>query len=195
MNRIFTAILLAAPLLLGACSSTDFAPASTGPNYAQLGTIRLNAASVQVVNEYNARGTAPNVEQFLDVTPAQAINDWAKQTLIAGSNSGSVQVKIKDASVISRQLGKIGGVTGYFTKQQSEELVAHVAVEIVGEQRDLRWNGIATVEASALQTIPEGITPEVRKGYEKALVNKLVTQFATNANAAIRQHLAPMVLR
>ena len=193
MNRILAVAMLA--VMLTACSSTDFAPASTAPNYARLGTIRMNAADIQVVNDYNARGTAPNVEQFMDPAPAQAIADWAKQTLIAGGSSGYVQVRIKDASVVSRQLGKIGGVSGYFTKQQNEELVAHISVEISGEQRDLRFNGAVTVEASALQTIPEDVTPEVRKGYEKALINKLITQFATNANTGVRQHLTQMVLR
>lgn len=179
---------------LAACSSTSFAPVSQPVNYARIDTIRLNAAKVDVVSDYTPRNTAPNVEQFMDPNPAGEIANWTKQSLIASGNTGYVQVHIKDASVISRQLGKIGGMQGYFTKQQSEELVAHISVEIVGEQRDKLFNGVTTVEASQLMTIPEDATPDVRKGFERDLINKLMTQFATNADRGVRQHLTPMVI-
>ena len=185
-------VLLFATLALTACSSTEFPPARQPVDYARF-AVRLNAASVEVVNDYQPRGSAPNIDHLMDYPPAQAISDWSHQALTAQGASGYVQVHIKDASVVTRQLGKIGGVEGYFTKEQAEELVAHVSVEINGDQRDQKFQGSVTVEASALQTVPEDASPAVRKGIERQLVDKLMEQFAGKAQLGIRQHLGPLV--
>ena len=194
-NRLAKFAATAALLTLtAACSSTTVVPAASAIDYRQFQSIRFNAAQVQVINDYQPRGSAPNIDHLMDQNPAQAVTQWANANLRANGGNGYVQVHIKDASVVSQQLGKIGGVEGYFTKQQGEQLVAHVSVEIDGDQSDLRFHGYTTVEASQLLTVPEDATVTQRKAIEQQLVNKLMTQFISRAQAGILDHLHPMMM-
>lgn len=195
-TKTILAAMLMAPIFaasLTACSSTDY-PRPVAPiDWRQFKSIRFNAAQVQVVNEYQSRGGAPNIDQLMERNPSQAVEEWANGTLRAGGTSGYVQVRIKDASVITRDLEKIGGVQGYFTKQQDEELVAHLSVEISGDQRDIGFNGYTSIEASQLMTVPENATKAQRQAIEQELVNRLITQFAQKAEQGILTHLHPMI--
>ena len=188
------AALLSLALVTAACSSTEYPPQVSAIDYRNFQSIRFNAARIDVVSDYQPRGSAPNIDHLMDTSPSQAVNDWARNNLRAGGTSGYVQVRIKDASVISRELPRITGIQGHFTKQQAEELVAHLSVEITGDQQDLRFNGYTSVEASQLITIPDESTVAQRKAIEAQLMNRLMTDFINKAQAGILAHLNPMVM-
>lgn len=188
----FTAIAAILVAVAG-CSSTSYAPEARTLDYRQFQSIRFNAAQVQVINDYQPRGSAPNIDHLMDQNPAQAVTQWANSNLRADGTTGYVQVHIKDASVVSQVLGRIGGVQGYFTKQQAEQLVAHVSVQIDGTQPGVRFNGYTTIEASQLMTVPDEATVSERKAIEQQLINKLMTLFVANAQAGILGHLSPMI--
>lgn len=194
MNYCVRTVALSLILLIAACSSTDYPPQVSAIDYRKFQSIQFNAARVDVVSEYQPRGSAPNIDHLMDVNPSQAVNEWARTNLRANGSSGYVQVRIKDASVITRDLPQIGGIQGSFTKQQAEELVAHVSADISGENRDLRFNGYARAEASARITVPEQATVAQRKAIEQQLMNTLMNGFIQNAQGAILSHLSPIVM-
>jgi hypothetical protein len=130
----------------------------------------------------------------MEKNPQAAVVEWARGRLRANGDNGYVQFRIKDASVITRMLETEGGVSGYFTREQSEELVAHLSVEISGEQRDKKFNGYTTVEASQILTVPEKASKQERQAIERDLINKLMIQFNDKALAGISQHLNPLLI-
>lgn len=192
-RRLATCLALALLAVTAACSSTDYPRQVSTLDYRKFQSIRFNAGRVDVISEYQPRGSAPNIDHLMDVSPSQAVNEWARNNLRANGSNGYVQVRIKDASVITRDLPKIGGIQGHFTKQQAEELVANLVVEISGSQPDLRFSGYATANASKLATVPEDATPAQRKAIEQQMLNELMSNFIAQAQSSILSHLSPMI--
>lgn len=195
MKPVTRILGIAALALATACSTAPITQHTSGPNYSVQAPIRLNAVKIEVVSEYTPRGSAPSIDHMMDRNPQSALVEWAKGRLRASGTSGYVQVKLKDASVTSRMLETEGGISGYFTREQSEELVARLSVDISGDQRDENFNGYTTVEASQVTTVPEKATKAERTAIENDLVNKLIQQFNDKAESGIVQHLGPMVVQ
>jgi hypothetical protein len=195
MKPVIKVLGAVALLFVAACSHPTITQTTSGPNYAAQTPIRLNAVKIEVVSEYTPRGSAPGVDHMMDRSPQQALVEWAKGRLRASGTSGYVQVKVKDASVTSRMLETEGGISGYFTREQSEELVARLSVDISGDQRDQNFSGYTTVEASQVATVPEKSTKAERTAIENDLVNKLIQQFNEKAESGVVQHLGPMVVQ
>ncbi len=188
-------ILSAATLLfLVACSTGPQAP--TAPPLAQYGApLQLTVANIEMRQEYQPRMTAPSVDHLMSPSPTEALNDWAKARLVARGTAGFVAFTIKDASIISRILPRDTGLRSAFTRQQAEELVANVEVEISANNRDTGFSGFTTVRVSRLLTIPEGLTQDQRSAYDRVLIGQIMTEFNREAEAGIRQHLAPVLNR
>lgn len=191
-SKMKLAALAVALVVVAACSST-VVQQTQAVDYSREAPIKLNAVKIEVVSEYQPRGAAPSVDHMMDKNPQAAVVDWAKGRLRAAGQSGYVQVKIKDASVISRVLSTQEGVSGYFTREGAEELVARLEVDINGDQRDQMFNGYTTIEATQVLTVPEGASAAERKAVETDLINKLMAQFNSRAAEGIQKHLAPML--
>jgi len=187
------AFALALPLL-AACASSNVTSTTTA-DYSKAAPIRLNASKIEVVSEYTPRGSAPSVDHMMDKNPQQAMVEWAKARLRAAGSTGYTQVKIKDASVTSRVLEQEGGLSGYFTREQAEELVARLEVDITAENAEQNFNGYTTIQVSQVLTVPEHATKDERKAIERDLVNKLMDEFNTKAEGGIRQHLNTVLIQ
>jgi hypothetical protein len=145
--------------MLGACQTSLPPP----PRFADIALgneapIRLNVATVDVVDEYLPPLKAPNVDHEFPVKIATTAARWGDQRLRAVGNSGSVRVTIKDASAIATDLPKTSGLTGMFTNQQAVRYDARV--EMIVEIRDDHGFAVASAEAAATRsrTVPEDIT-------------------------------------
>ena len=170
MKRSLNLALVLLLPLLAACSGNEVTSTTNTLNYSKMAPVRLNAVKIEVVSEYTPRDSAPNIDHLMEKNPQQAVVDWAKGRLRASGSTGYVQVKIKDASVITRMLEVEGGISGYFTREQSEELVAHVSADISGDQRDSGFSGYTTVEASQVLTVPEKASKAERAAVERDLL-------------------------
>jgi len=126
MRALIIAVTL---LLLAACDHEPPAPPQqltfTGSQ------LRLNVARVDVVDDYKAPLHAPNIEHLVDIPPAQAVRQWAGARLAAAGSTGSLEVDIKDAGIVKKDLPKQkSGVEGWFTKEQTEEYDGTLAVDL-----------------------------------------------------------------
>ncbi|MGE3770352.1 MAG: hypothetical protein AB7G06_05300 [Bdellovibrionales bacterium] len=194
--KLITKFIFALALpLLAACASSNVTSETASVDYGKMAPIRLNASKIEVVSEYVPRGSAPSVDHMMDRNPQLALVDWAKGRLRAAGNSGYAQVKVKDASVTSRVLEQEGGISGYFTREQAEELVARLEVDITAENADQNFSGYTTIQVSQVLTVPEHATKDERKAIERDLVNKLMDEFNNKAETGIRQHLNTVLIQ
>lgn len=191
-NKLKAATLAVALVLVAACSST-VTPQTQTVDYSRQAPFKLNAVKIEVVSEYQPRGAAPSVDHMMDRNPQTALVDWAKGRLRAAGSNGYVQVKIKDASVTSRVLETEGGVSGYFTREGSEELVARLEVEISAENSGV--NAYTIIEATQILTVPEGSTAEERRAIDRDLINKLMVQFNQRAEDGINKNLYAVMVK
>src|SRR5437667_10992455 len=95
---LFSTLFLLVGLALTACSSTP--PTPIAPiAYTNATPIRLNAGSIEVVDQFKPPLAAPNVDHLFVQTPAAAVRAWAQGRLRAAGQSGAIRVTIVDASV------------------------------------------------------------------------------------------------
>jgi hypothetical protein len=91
--------------MVGACQT----PLPPPPTFAEItfaseAPIRLNVASVDVVDEYLPPLKPPNVDHEFPVKIATVAERWGRDRLRAVGAAGSVRVTIKDASAIATDL-------------------------------------------------------------------------------------------
>jgi hypothetical protein len=151
--------------LLGACERDAARPVFPDIRFTDRPPIRLDAASVEVVDQFRPSFKEPNVEHLFPVTPAQAAGNWARDRLQA-TNPGAprrVRFTIIDASVRETELPRTQGLRGAFTKDQAEryDASAEVQVDIMGPRGFAERT--VSAKASRSQTVPEGITPNQRE--------------------------------
>ncbi len=101
--------LLATILLLSACKAPPFtsleeAESAGSPVLVSL-PVRLNASPIKVLQIYEPPGRPPHVEDLFRLSPAEAIEQWAEQQLIASPGSEYVMnVEVLEASVVETEI-------------------------------------------------------------------------------------------
>ena len=102
------AIWVAGCVLLAGCA-TDSAPqAFTPPDYGYLPKLRLNVASLSVVDHAPA-GEPDDLAQNAPTPPRQALEQMARERLVAAGNSGSAVFTIDQASILGAGGGGLDG--------------------------------------------------------------------------------------
>ncbi len=186
---------LAALFILAACQSVPPVPPAepldiSGTPY------QLKVASIQVSKDYVSPHGPANVEYLADVPPAQAMKQWIAHRLVAAGQEGSLEITIKDASIVKKDLPKQKtGVEGFFTKEQTEEFDGTLIVEmkLYSGHRVLP---AAHIEASAYeaQTIREDADIPQRKAVYQRITAELIKQVNTQLDNNIRQYFANYVI-
>ncbi len=156
MRYIMAALTLS---FLAACTQAPVIPYEpldvSGPPY------RLNVASVNVVKDYISPKRLPNVEHLADVSPAQAVKKWAAERLIAGGSINTLEVDVKDASILRKDLPKkTSGIEGAFTTEQTEEYDGSLEVEIkIYNAGSVLPVAHLSVAAHQVMTLPDDAAP------------------------------------
>jgi hypothetical protein len=157
-------IALFTVILLAAC--TDAPPASVPPdlNFANLQPIQVNAASVDVVDNYKPPLQDPNIEHTFRLPTYVAAERLLRHQLVAAGTEHTLRAIIEDASVIRSELPQDKGFMSYFTSQQTERLQAKVLVrfELVDPKAPDIVLGHAEVVARREKTLTEGMSPAER---------------------------------
>lgn len=133
--------------------------------YGHLGTLRLDVARVEIVDEYQEPLRPPNVDHLFSTPPEQAMRRWANDRLSATGTPGRfARFVIQDAKVIETQLPRTPGLAGHFTTDQTQryDLTLSAAIEIREERGNFR-DGYATASASRSRTVREDITVNERE--------------------------------
>jgi hypothetical protein len=151
---------------LAGCQTTPAPARFPELTYAHLGVIKLDVDRVEIASEYQAPLRAPNVDHLFPVPPERAMRRWAQDRLAAaGSNTGRfARFVITDAKVTETNLPRSTGITGAFTKDQSQryDLSMSAAIEIREDRGNFR-SGYATASTSRSRTVREDISVNDRE--------------------------------
>ncbi len=128
--RLFSAAALSLTLILAACQEPAGIAPFSAPSFAQSTPIQLDVAIIEVIDEYQPPMKSPNVDQFFAVTPAEAVRSWARDRLRNVGGTRTLQVVIKDASVVQKNLPTAKGMQGAFRDDQAERYDARLEVEL-----------------------------------------------------------------
>ncbi|QJE74677.1 hypothetical protein HHL28_17865 [Aerophototrophica crusticola] len=188
MRRLLPALFV---LLAFAVPSLAQAP---GFGFADKGPIRLDVATIEVVEEYRPPLKDPNVEHLIPVTPTAAVKLWAQDRLKAVGSQGTARLVIRDASVVEQPLERTEGVRGWFTKDQTERYSGKISVELVVQQPAKGFNGAATAAASRSTTVREDVSLAEREKVMLELVRQLATDLDGQLDATIRANLFPVLV-
>jgi hypothetical protein len=90
------------PLLFAACSGDDESAVYPALRYTYLPPIRLNVASIEIVNRFVPTGISPDISQLAPVRPVDALRAMAEDRLQAFGTSGKAVFSIQDASLTRR---------------------------------------------------------------------------------------------
>lgn len=142
---------LSATLLLAACANGP-APYH-GNDYTALPPVRLNVSAILVDNAYLAPNTAPNVDQILSPTPAealqQAITQHYPQLMTARNNAIEARFTITDASIVQSPLAiPQEWVQRTFSQYPESRYDGHISLEATAAGSQTRRSGFAKVDVT-----------------------------------------------
>lgn len=155
--------------------------------------IYMKVSNIQVLEEYRSPGGPPNVEHLMPYTPADAMQLWVKQRLKASGGPHTMQVVIRDASVVEKQLPVEGGLTGMFKVQQDKEYHARLEVEfrIYGDASLSEAN--IKVVGERMLTLTEDVSPAQRQEQFALMIRDLMQVMNAELEKNIYQHLGAYV--
>jgi hypothetical protein len=192
LSMLMPAVVLAM-VLAGCQSSPPPVPQFDDIRFLNKTPIRIEAAAIDLRDEYKPSFQPPQVEHIFPVTPARAMGNWARDRLLATDPSSPrrVRVTILEAGVKETHLKKTEGLQASFTTQQSEryDATASMRVDLV----DARGFAERTVTGRAERTrsVPEDITPNDRDKMFYELTKQVMEDLDAELDRQIRANFVP----
>jgi len=142
--------------LLAGCTDVPQPQGSSSLSFTQTPPIELDVMRVDITEEYQPSLQPPHVEQFFPIPPMEAMKIWARDRIRPIGGDRTLEVIIKDASVVQKALPRTKGLEGVFTKDQADQYDVRLEVEmrIYGRQSALSESSIRVV-ATRSNTIGE----------------------------------------
>lgn len=158
-------------------------------SFASMPKIRIAAAEIRVVEQYEPPLKAPNVEHMFPNPPTKAVNQWVADRLQAAGTSGLLEVSIEDASVVEVPLPKTDGVRGFFTDDQSERYDAKLRVTF-RMYDGLKAASIAAGDVNVVhaRSINEKATIQDRERLFDEMMKEMMMQFNSESENRLRQY-------
>lgn len=183
------ASLLAVVFLLTGCAKELQKPGFSQISFAHLQPISLNVARIEVENRYVSPATRPNVEHEFPVSPAAVASNWARDRLRAVGQSGVARVVVRRASVVEVPLKRTTGVTGVFTRDQSERYDA--IIDMMVELRDAAGNVRVTAESTAKRSrsVSENVSLIEREKIWFEMTETMMSDLNTALENQVRIHM------
>jgi hypothetical protein len=183
------ASILAVVFLLTGCATEVQKPGFSQISLAHLQPISLNVARIEVENRYVSPATRPNVEHEFPVSPAAVASNWGRDRLRAVGQSGVARVVVRRASVVEVPLKRTTGVTGAFTRDQSERYDA--IIDMMVELRDADGNVRVTAESTAKRSrsVSENISLIEREKIWFEMTETMMSDLNTALENQVRIHM------
>lgn len=183
------ASILAVVLLLTGCATEVQKPGFSQISFAHLQPISLNVARIEVENRYVSPATRPNVEHEFPVSPAAVASNWGRDRLRAVGQSGVARVVVRRASVVEVPLKRTTGVTGAFTRDQSERYDA--IIDMMVELRDADGNVRVTAESTAKRSrsVSENVSLIEREKIWFEMTETMMSDLNTALENQVRIHM------
>ena len=183
------ASLIAVVFLLAGCATEVQKSGFPQISFAHLQPISLNVARIEMKNRYISPATRPNVEHEFPVSPAAVASNWGRDRLRAVGASGVARVIVRRASVIEVPLKRTTGVTGAFTRDQSERYEA--VIDMMVELRDATGNVRVTAESTAKRSrsVSENISLNDREKIWFEMTESMMADLNTALENQVRIHM------
>ena len=183
------ASILAVVFLLTGCATEVQKPGFSQISFAHLQPISLNVARIEVENRYVSPATRPNVEHEFPVSPAAVASNWGRDRLRAVGQSGVAWVVVRRASVVEVPLKRTTGVTGAFTRDQSERYDA--IIDMMVELRDADGNVRVTAESTAKRSrsVSENVSLIEREKIWFEMTETMMSDLNTALENQVRIHM------
>ncbi len=183
------ASILAVVFLLTGCATEVQKPGFSQISFAHLQPISLNVARIEVENRYVSPATRPNVEHEFPVSPAAVASNWGRDRLRAVGQSGVARVVVRRASVVEVPLKRTTGVTGAFTRDQSERYDA--IIDMMVELRDTDGNVRVTAESTAKRSrsVSENVSLIEREKIWFEMTETMMSDLNTALENQVRIHM------
>ena len=181
--------LIAVVFLLAGCATEVQKPGFSKISFAHLQPISLNVTRIEMENRYISPATRPNVEHEFPVSPAAVASNWGRDRLRAVGVSGVARVIVRRASVVEMPLKRTTGVTGAFTRDQSERYEA--VIDMMVELRDATGNVRVTAESTAKRSrsVSENISLNDREKIWFEMTESMMADLNTALENQIRIHM------
>jgi hypothetical protein len=192
MKRYWVAICAVLVVALAGCQTTPPPPRFPELTYGHLGVMKLDAERIEIANEYQAPMRAPNVDHLFPIPPERAMRRWAQDRLAASGTPGRyARFVITDAKVTETNLPRTTGLTGAFTKDQSQryDLSMSAAVEIREDRGNFR-SGYVTASTSRSRTVREDITINDREKVWFEMLEQAMNELNAELERQIKANMA-----
>lgn len=185
------ALAAAVLLFVAACSNSPETPKPLPQlSFAQHGPIRLDVASVEVIDAYRPPQGGANVEHLFSTPPQGAVRRWVSDRMKPVGRDGVARVTIMDARVVEQSLQPSGG---WFTKEPAERYSGRLEVLVEADSPGRRTTGNANVVVERSITVLEDVSLSERSRAWFNMTDAMMADFNKAMEAKIRQHLAPIV--
>lgn len=185
----FVLALVALAGALASCTSPPPAPTFPDIHFTGEAPIKLAVSNVAVQSDFRPSYQAPHVEHLFPVPPQHAMENWARDRLVAAGGNATARFVIENASVVEVQLKKTNeGITGAFTKEPAQRYDATLAARL--DILDMRGMPVRSVEVKVTrsQSVLEGITPNDREKAWYAMTQGLMQDFDQQMSTQISAH-------
>lgn len=183
IQKIFLAFL-AAWLLVGCTpdSPVDFPPLT----FVRYQPIHIDVSNIEIIDDYKSPLKSPYVEHLFPYSPAEAMRIWVKDRLRAVGGDKTLQVIIKDGSVVSVPITKNSQLQEWIALNRDKRYDAKLDVElrIYGPNSALSLANV-TVAATRSVTISEKATVSQRD----FLYRQMIAELMETINAELEKNI------
>lgn len=197
MRSLTAAVLLASATLLAACQ----VPAPPPPrlpelSYAQFAPLTFDVARIDVVDRRETDASERiHADLQAPTPPERAVRRWVEDRLRAGGTTGTLTAVIEDASIIETPLPRTPGLRGALTTEQTTRFDGRIAVELVVDRRDRRYQGFTKATATRSTTLAEGASLHRRDAALLKLVREMMDDLNYRLETGALTHLSAALLR
>lgn len=180
---------------LAACQSTPPpAPPQRQLSFGSGAPLVMAAEAVEVIEQYQSPGTAPNVEQEFDMTPAGAVRQWATTRLRADGTPGIIRVTLLDGRVTRDKLATTSGLKGLIKDEQEYRYNGRIQIRIDYQPAtSTQGPAQAHAEATGTFTVPEGQTLQQLEKQMFDMVQQMILRIDLEIQASALRHMQGVV--
>jgi len=196
-NLRAAALILFVGLSMAGCAASVPNPTFPDLTFRHLGPINLNVGALENATAYKAPLAGPNVEHLFPVPPGAALGRWAADRLVAAGDPGEgamARFTILDASVLETALEMKKGLTGAFTKDQSERYDAMLTASLEIFDAGGTRKGFANATTKRSITVREDATVNQREQAWFSLTEALMKDISAELEKNISQYLGDWLM-
>jgi hypothetical protein len=143
--------------------------------------ISLDVSNINVVDAYKSPMREPHVEHLLHTSPSEAMHIWVKDRLRSIGSDKTLQVTIKDASVVAAKLPAEEDADAHYRRYDAR---LEVDMRIYGPGSAM---SLASITVVATQS--NSIAEEVSLAQRKAIFRTMMYDLMVSANAELEKQI------